>query len=144
MKTETLKSIKELFQKNPEVNNVYVTSDENIFRAEHYAHNWRCSLADKTITTVTRAQALGVQTSEATDPENNDISNGDSSTNSDNGANDERAAAVKRYIELFDTKPSHFMKLETIKAKIAEKEASLNEDKQPPESNTDNKQGEQQ
>jgi hypothetical protein len=32
---------------------------------------------------------------------------------------------VKRYIELFDTKPNHFMKAETIAAKIAEKEAGL-------------------
>ena len=123
MKAEILEALKVIFQKNPEVNNLYLTSDGNIFRAEHYAHNWRGSLLDKTITTVTRAEVMGVKAVPAADEDSTNAGNGESGTG--NGADDEKAEAVKRYIELFDTKPNNFMKLETIKTKIAEKEAEL-------------------
>lgn len=124
MKAELLKALKDIFKKNTEVNNLYVTADDNIFRAEHYAHNWRTTLSDKTITTVTRAEVMGVKSAPGDEVETDTGNTGDGS-NGNNGAGDEKAEAVKRYIELFDTKPIHFMKLETILTKIAEKEAEI-------------------
>ncbi len=41
---------------NKQVNMVYVTADENIFKAEHYAVNWATGLKDKTVRPVSRAE----------------------------------------------------------------------------------------
>lgn len=107
----------EFFGKNENVDKVYFTSDGNMFRAEHYATNWAQALGDKKITPVSRAVALPIQKQEG-DKQN------DAENPQEDVADIERTELIKRYIELFDTKPATNIKLETLKARIAEKEAT--------------------
>ncbi|TZF81817.1 hypothetical protein FW774_17325 [Pedobacter sp. BS3] len=154
MKNEFLERLKDFFAKNEGEDKVYATSDGNLFRAKHYAESWASGLKDKAVTTYYKAivEKFGdklADTPGEADPANGDkkpadntdpasTENADKSKPADNtgeadgdkdksekSADDERAALVKRYIELYDSKPSNFMKTENIAAKIAEKEAEL-------------------
>lgn len=130
-KQEKLDFAKKFFSENEGVDKVYFTSDGNMFRAEHYAHNWKVSLKDQAVTPVTRAEALGLPASTEDDTDTDGQGGGSTGGNTDEGgkpeggaddAKAERDALVKRHIELFDTKPVG-LSIEKLKAKIAAKEA---------------------
>src|SRR5690606_18387946 len=88
-------------KKNSDVNKVYVTSDGNLFRAEHYADNWKTQLPDRTVEVYERPQAA-----EQSKASNNDVNNGIGNKAPEDKAVI-RAALIKEYIELFDTKPAN-------------------------------------
>ncbi|WP_090498814.1 hypothetical protein [Pedobacter terrae] len=155
MKKEYLERAKEFFEKNTETKAVYFTSDGNMFKAEHYASNWSVGLADKAVTPVTRASILISETitkalankaaaglNGDTEVQNpvvpaSDVQNPIApvievqdpivpvAPKSELSEVDEKAELVKRYIELYDTKPNHLTGIEKLKLKIAEKEAEL-------------------
>jgi|GEM_PF-1613603 len=134
-KTETLQeNVKDFFAKNKGVDRVYITSDGQLFRAEHYANNWAASLKDRTVSVENRSlkERLDriIDTSKATkgSTEGTEDSTGgqdDATGSTGDGAADERAELVKEYIELFDTKPAHNIGLDKLKAKIDEKKTEL-------------------
>lgn len=109
--------------KNANVTRVYVTSDGCLFRALHYANDWKTRLTDREIETYSRFPDLKKET-HATIVGENQEDNTDPvvETNVDSD-NKERDALVKEYIELFDTRPAHNIGLEKLKAKIEEKKA---------------------
>lgn len=126
MKKEFLERAKDFFGKNEGINKVYFTSDGNMFRAENYADNWKITLADKAVTPITKEDIFGK--SESTGDAPTDSGNADDETGKNNaggGADEEKKALHKRYIELFDVKPVG-LSVEKIKAKIEAKEAELN------------------
>lgn len=107
--------------KNAKVAACYITADGSVFRAEHYAQDWKRTQKDKTIEVYSRNKA------KADKPKNDEI---DSSTDfsgadADTEATNERAELVKEYIELFDTRPHHLSGIARIKAEIEQKKAEL-------------------
>lgn len=131
MKTENLEKAKALFEKNADVAKVYFTSDGNVFRVRQYADNWSVALSDKTVIEVSRAEALTGVKAEQTDGGNTGTgadAGGDTGKKDDKGGSqgdDEKAELVKRYIELYDTKPNHMTGIPKLKEAIALKEAEL-------------------
>lgn len=133
MKTENLEKAKAFFDKNVDVAKVYFTSDGNIFRVKQYADNWSVALSDKAVIEVSRAETLADAKTEPTDGANangNDVGSdkkgGDKKTDAgENKGDDEKAELVKRYIELYDTKPNHMTGIPKLKEAIAAKEAEL-------------------
>lgn len=133
MKTENLEKAKAFFEKNADVAKVYFTSDGNIFRVRQYADNWSVALSEKTVIEVSRAEALtGVKTEPTAGGNINgndgagDEKGGDNKADTgENKGDDEKAELVKRYIELYDTKPNHMTGIPKLKEAIALKEAEL-------------------
>lgn len=194
MKQERFEKAKAFFAdpKNAEVNKLYFTSDENTFKAKHFADSWSRGLKDTAVYTVHRylIEALDVGNDEkviivngesaedlqasieaaktadkpllvvvgdspVTEPKpeiitvidtqqpgaestdqaeskelnpghNPDEKTGNKEPETEGEATagaDEREALVKRYIELFDTKPAHNTGIAKLKERIAEKEA---------------------
>lgn len=152
MAKENLERAKAFFAdpKNADVNAVYFSKDGNMFKAKHYAESWGgvdgvetitrpfvealASLKEKKEVTAetpaadaTKEAGEGSAETPAADAANqaSEATAETPAADAANQASDERAELVKRYIELYDTKPAHNMKLENIAAKIAEKEAQL-------------------
>ena len=133
MKTENLEKAKAFFEKNADVAKVYFTSDGNIFRVRQYADNWSVALSDKTVIEVGRAEALTGVKAEPIDGENangnngagDEKGNGKTADTGESKGDDEKSELVKRYIELFDTKPNHMTGIPKLKEAIALKEAEL-------------------
>ncbi|WP_145859051.1 hypothetical protein [Pedobacter suwonensis] len=125
MKTKNLERVKEFFEKNTETKAVYLTSDGNMFKAEHYASNWAVGLSDKTLTPVTRASILRSET--ITKALANKAATGLSgdtevqiqiipiATKSELSESHEKAELVKRYIELYDKKPNNMLDIPKLK-----------------------------
>lgn len=114
-------------KKNDNVNTLYITSDGCLFRAEHYANNWKNDLKDKTLEIHNRTgKSLvdviidDVKARIEADKEDQSISDSDASQDTS-----ERDALVKEYIELFDTKPHHMLGVEKLKIAIDTKKAEL-------------------
>lgn len=114
-------------QKNDNVNTLYVTSDGCMFRAEHYANNWKNDLKDRTLETYYRngsplvnAIIDGLKAKSEADKLGSSASG---ATSSDQPS--EREALVKEYIELFDTKPHHMLGIDKLKQAIDDKKAEL-------------------
>jgi len=114
---------KEFFadKKNANSNSLYVTSDGNMFRAEHYADDWKKSLTDKEVEVYRRDPIkVDISTDESVD------NAGHSSTETSKGSEDAvREELVKQYIELFDTRPAHNIGLEKLQDKITAKRIEL-------------------
>ena len=110
--------------KNKNVNVIYATSDGNLFRAEHYADNWKTQLTDKAVEVYHRNPAKTESTSgiNSTD-QNEDID--DKSKGSEGNTDAVREELVKQYIELFDTKPAHNIGLDKLQDKITAKRFEL-------------------
>lgn len=112
-------------KKNDNVNKVYVTSDGNLFRAEHYADNWKTQLADRTVEVYERPSTKKLDVNESsTSP---DAPKKDSPAEEKSTLRDEM---VKEYIELFDTKPAHNISLEKLQDKITAKRLELSKEAQ--------------
>lgn len=110
-------------KKNSNINTVYATSDGNLFRAEHYAKNWKASNPKVTIEVHHRNPSKGLAEAllEVADRlKGGQESNVDAETTSTG-----REALVKEYIELFDTKPHHMFSDEKVARLIEEKKAEL-------------------
>lgn len=105
--------------KNSNVDKVYITSDDNMFRAEHYADGWKTNLKDQEVEVYEREQKAKATESEGDDIDNNKI------TNKDTTGDSVRAELVKQYVELFDTKPSHNIGLDKLQDKITAKRFEL-------------------
>lgn len=108
-------------KKNDNVNKVYVTSDGNLFRAEHYADNWKTQLTDRTVEAYERPSTKKADVS-LTDKTSGDDAKTDSQADDNTALRDEM---VKEYIELFDTKPAHNISLEKLQDKITAKKLEL-------------------
>lgn len=118
--------IKDFFanKTNENVNKVYVTSDGNLFKAEHYAIDWSKTLPDKNVKPYNRhvVEAFNaVKTPIALDVDT-------ASVTTTEGNGEHRQQLVKRYIELFDTKPDEALTDEALANLIAEKEAETGTD----------------
>ncbi|MGJ1287592.1 hypothetical protein [Sphingobacterium sp. UBA6308] len=127
-------------KKNDNVRTVYVTSDGNIFRAEHYAKNWIQQNPKLTLETYSRTGSRPVDDLVAKIIAEKFGSNTDEDLDQDNQtqAPSDREGLVKEYIELFDTKPHHMFSDDKIKSLIAEKKAELAKEGDPDqEENTD-------
>lgn len=106
--------------KNSNVNKVYITSDGNMFRAEHYADGWKTNLKNQEVEVYEREQKA-----KAIESEDDDTDATKSTTIIDTTGDAVRAELVKQYIELFDTKPSHNIGLEKLQDKITAKRLEL-------------------
>ncbi|WP_149913497.1 hypothetical protein [Sphingobacterium cavernae] len=106
-------------KKNSDVNKVYVTSDGNLFRAEHYADNWKTQLPDRTVEVYERSQAEQSKTS------NKDVNKGSDTKSQLEDKAVIRAALIKEYIELFDTKPANNIATTKLQEQIDAKKAEL-------------------
>lgn len=126
-KQDLTKRADEFFKENVGADRVYFTSDGNMFRAERYAKNWAGFLTDKTISPIFKngEQSDPIVTDGAGDGAGAGGETGGASGAGDGGSGDEREELVKRYIELFDTKPNHMTGIPKLKEKIAEKEAAI-------------------
>nr|WP_067054075.1 hypothetical protein [Mucilaginibacter sp. L294] len=121
MKKELLEQLKALFEKNADVNKAYVTSDGNVFRAGHYAENWKQTLANKAVDEYTREAICGTSAGSTADTDSD--TDGDSGSKVDTGDKDKLAAVIKKFIELFDTKPAAGLTAQEIEKQIADYEA---------------------
>lgn len=123
---------KEFFadKKNANIKSVHFTSDGNMFRADHYAENWAKELKDKAIVTIKRESKVQAIIDQVIAEKFGDDSTTTAATLTEE---DERAALIKRYIELFDTRPksAHNIGLDKLRAQIAEKEAELEKNGDP-------------
>lgn len=97
-----------IFEHYPNLKAYYKTSDGQCFYNEHTASAHAKKLEDKKVKKVERT---------AEDSQEPGTDAGEPGT--------EREALAARYEELFNKKPSHNTKIETLKSKIAEKEAEL-------------------
>lgn len=111
--------------KNKNVSKIYITSDGNVFRADHYADNWSVNLSDKTITPFTR----GSKEKETAEQATADHFEGDQDAQAvDQDGSDERRLLTVRFIDLFDTKPPADASIEEIQKLIADKEAEAEQE----------------
>ncbi|SJN38289.1 hypothetical protein FM120_11120 [Sphingobacterium faecium PCAi_F2.5] len=120
IKEQIKQDVEALFanKKNANVNTLYATSDGNIFRAEHYAENWRASNPKLTIE-VFRRPVVEKASNEGANDDANIAGSAESTTDT------VREDLVKQYIELFDTKPAHNIGLDKLQDKITEKRLEL-------------------
>lgn len=120
IKEQIKQNVEALFadKKNANVNTLYATSDGNIFRAEHYAENWKADNPKLTIEVFRRPVAEKLANEDA-DGEANVAGSTESTTDT------VREDLVKQYIELFDTKPAHNIGLDKLQDKITEKRLEL-------------------
>lgn len=133
-------------KKNANVNAVYITSDGNLFKAEHYAVDWKRGLSDKAVAVFKRPSKvqdiIDKVIADKFAEGDNTVDDGEKT-----GQSEEREVLITRYIELFDTKPrsAHNIGLDKLRAMIAEKEAELakeNEGSQEPEGDAQGQGGE--
>jgi hypothetical protein len=131
--------LKLVFAAHPEAEEIYMTSDDRAFFKESYAEAHAKGLPDQAVERFEREQdaSTGSETEQTEDaPETEDggqkteeltgaeTGAGDASTGSATDAEDDRAVWVAKFEEVFGKKPNNFMKLDTIKARIAEAEAN--------------------
>jgi len=118
---------KEFFanQKNNNVNKVYITSDGNVFRAEHYADNWKTNLKDSEVEIHDRVSKVQAIIDDVKDKYFNEADGTKKELQDDNTNTDVRSELEKEYIELFDTKPAHNIGLEKLQDKITAKRLEL-------------------
>lgn len=110
--------------KNSNKSTCYITSDGNVFSADHYAQDWKKKLKDRTVEVYHRHNPV----SKIIEKIKETLSGSEGSTGSENGSSQtDRDALVKEYIELFDTKPHHKWSDEKVKALIDEKKAESND-----------------
>jgi hypothetical protein len=108
--------------KNDNVNTLYITSDGCLFRAEHYANNWRNDLKDKALEVHHR---IGKSIVDTINEGAKSKIEADKLSSIDSDQPSERDALVKEYIGLFDKKPHHMYDEQKIKDKIQAKKAEL-------------------
>lgn len=112
-------------KKNDNVNKLYITSDGCLFRAEHYANNWKNDLKDKGVEIYNRYSLVdtiidGVKARiEAAQVDQTKSDSVDTEQSS------ERENLVKEYIGLFDTKPHYKFSDEKVRGLIEAKKAEL-------------------
>lgn len=113
---------KELFDKEPNVNTVYITKDGNMFRAEYYARDWAKGANGGEVETIHR----GGSVAETANTETGETGTAPATTPIDKTAEgdaaDEKAELTKRYIELYDGKPNNLIGVQKLKELIAAKE----------------------
>ncbi|VTP94876.1 hypothetical protein [Sphingobacterium daejeonense] len=110
--------------KNSNKNTCYITSDGNVFSADHYAQDWKKKLKDRTVEVYHRHGSA----SKIVEKLKEVLSGGNIEPVLGNGSSEaDRDALVKEYIELFDTKPHHKWSDEKVKALIDEKKAESND-----------------
>ncbi len=117
-------ALKEFFNKNPNTEKCYSTSDGNIFATEHYATNWARGLRknDKVETHFKAGSEKPKAEGEKTDK------TGAEGVKADTTTADTKESLTKRYVELFDKKPNVNLGLEKMKTQMAEAEAKLVEE----------------
>lgn len=111
-------------KKNSNFNTVYATSDGSLFRAEHYADNWKTQLLNKEVEVYHRNP---VKAEVTPDQELDNDQESNSSNDSTSSTGNVREDLVKQYIELFDTKPAHNISLEKLQDKITAKRLEIAE-----------------
>jgi len=159
MKKENIARAKELFEKEPKVEEVYFTTDGNMFRALHYARGWQpegietvrrstVELAEK-IDEMVSGKAGKATVAAPIVPVAPVVPSAPVAPVAPKVpvvavvtavTSDERAALVKRYIELFDKKPAQNIGDATLKMRIEEKEAALKLEGKKDEKEQDSKQ----
>lgn len=112
-------------KKNANINTLYVTSDGNLFRAEHYALNWRASNPKLTIEVHSRERPVDAILREVAEHHFNEDGSKKNESSTSAGSSELREALVKEYIELFDAKPSHNIGLDKLQDKITAKRLEL-------------------
>jgi hypothetical protein len=123
MKQELKEAIEATFKRSSDVNKVYVTSDDCVFVAGHYADSWKSNLADKAVAEVTREAFEGKKPVVDAGGDDDTTGGAGGGDQGDGGEKEKEAALIKLYIELFDRKPDANLSIDGIKAAIAEKEA---------------------
>ena len=122
--------------KNNNKNTCYITSDGNVFSADHYAQDWKKKLKDRTVEVYHRHGSA----SKIVERLKEVLSGGNIEPVLGNGSSEaDRDALVKEYIELFDTKPHHNLGLEKLQAAIADKKSELAKTENPSENQDDKK-----
>ncbi|MGB4774088.1 MAG: hypothetical protein WBP45_02855 [Daejeonella sp.] len=153
MKQEEKEQLKGFFEKYPQVDAFYTTSDGQVFSVKHFADGHASGLSDKKVDTHHRVvveateKVTKTKTKAPTDPVTENIepiktntdqepaavaseANTDqtpvaetTALNTDQASVEDKAALVSRYKELFGKAPNNLIGIEKLKSAIAAKEA---------------------
>lgn len=121
-----------IFKYNPELDEIFLTSDGQGFKSYEKAISHSTYLSDKKVTKVLRSDLKnsGKDKTKDTDVDEEDEDTATTADSSDDILN--RDALIAEYTELYGKAPSHNIKTETLEARVAEakanQEAKLSDD----------------